>query len=152
LTGNTASEILNLGYRYRRDVMPKISQTDLVNPDIDWDTTKQNLSTGISQTDVSFHYPIYDNWSAIGRWQYSLLYNSTQESFFGVEKENCCWKFRVVGRRYLNNLNVFASDADIQGTSQTGVFFQVELKGLTGMGEKLDTFLEQNIYGYRSTQ
>jgi len=30
------------------------------------------------------------------------------------------------------------------------VFFQVELKGLTGVGENLDTFLEQNIYGFRS--
>ena len=132
---NQPNEILNLGYRYRKNTVPDIAP---------------NVSTGISQTDVSFHYPVYDNWSAIGRWQYSLLYNSTQESFLGIEKENCCWRFRVVGRRYLNNLNVFASDANVQGTSQTGVFFQVELKGLTGMGEKLDTFLEQNIYGYQS--
>ncbi len=149
---NQPNEILNLGYRYRKNIMPDISSADLANTDIDWDITKQNLSTGISQTDVSFHYPVYDNWSAIGRWQYSLLYNSTQESFFGVEKENCCWRFRVVGRRYVNNLNVFYNGADVQGVSQTGVFFQVELKGLTGMGEKLDTFLEQNIYGYRATQ
>ena len=137
---NQPNEILNLGYRYR-----KMSPTLFPN-------LPNSRPNDIIQTDVSFHYPVYDNWSAIGRWQYSLLYNSTQESFFGVEKENCCWRFRVVGRRYLNNLNVFASDADVQGTSQTGVFFQVELKGLTGMGEKLDTFLEQNIYGYRATQ
>ena len=140
---NQPNEILNLGYRYRKNLIPDELK---VIPDFN----AQSFSTGISQTDVSFHYPIYDNWSAIGRWQYSLLYNSTQESFFGVEKENCCWRFRVVGRRYLNNLNVFDNGADVQGVSQTGVFFQVELKGLTGMGEKLDTFLEQNIYGYRS--
>lgn len=136
---NQPNEILNVGYRYRKDTTSdELSGLNL-----------QNVSTGISQSDISFHYPIYDNWSAIGRWQYSLLYNSTQESFFGVEKENCCWRFRVVGRRYVNNLNVF-SDADVQGESQTGVFFQVELKGLTGMGENLDTFLEQNIYGFRA--
>ncbi len=133
---NKPNEILNLGYRYR-----KISPTIV-----------PNRANDIIQSDVSFHYPVYDNWSAIGRWQYSLLYNSTQESFFGVEKENCCWRFRVVGRRYINNLNVFYNGADVQGTSQTGIFFQVELKGFTGMGEKLDTFLEQNIYGYRSAQ
>jgi LPS-assembly protein len=133
---NKPNEILNLGYRYR-----KISPTIV-----------PNRANDIIQSDVSFHYPVYDNWSAIGRWQYSLLYNSTQESFFGVEKENCCWRFRVVGRRYINNLNVFYNGADVQGTSQTGIFFQVELKGLTGIGEKLDTFLEQNIYGFRATQ
>ena len=139
---NQPNEILNLGYRYRKN------------------TLIPNRANDIIQSDVSFHYPVYDNWSAIGRWQYSLLYNSTQESFFGIEKENCCWRFRVVGRRYVNNLNVPPNQsgvpqldvADAQGTSQTGVFFQVELKGLTGMGEKLDTFLEQNIYGYRATQ
>lgn len=145
---NQPNEILNLGYRYRENVTPDIL---VKTPDLQ-EGTLQRYSTGISQTDVSFHYPVYDNWSAIGRWQYSLLYNSTQESFFGVEKENCCWRFRVVGRRYVNNLNVFYNGADVQGTSQTGIFFQVELKGLTGMGEKLDTFLEQNIYGYRATQ
>ncbi|MEI6747483.1 MAG: LPS-assembly protein LptD, partial [Methylococcaceae bacterium] len=136
---NQPNEILNLGYRYRKNTVPDVAQA---------------ISTGISQSDVSFSYPIYDNWSAIGRWQYSLLYNSTQESFFGIEKENCCWRFRVVGRRYVNNLNVYYNGEipDAQGVSQTGVFFQVELKGLTGIGEKLDTFLEQNIYGYGATQ
>ena len=136
---NQPDEILNVGYRYRKNTISN---------------QPSSISTGISQSDVSFHYPIYDNWSAIGRWQYSLLYNSTQESFLGVEKENCCWRFRVVGRRYINNLNVYynGENSGTQGISQTGIFFQVELKGLTGMGEKLDTFLEQNIYGYRSAQ
>jgi len=133
---NKPNEIINVGYRYR-----KIAPTII-----------PNRANDIIQSDMSFHYPIYDNWSAVGRWQYSLLYNSTQESFLGIEKENCCWRFRVVGRRYVNNLNVFSNGADVQGVSQTGIFFQVELKGLTGMGEKLDTFLEQNIYGYRATE
>jgi LPS-assembly protein len=47
-------------------------------------------------------------------------------------------------------MSPFANDADYQGTSQTGIFFQVELKGLTGIGEKLDSFFEQNIYGYQA--
>jgi len=142
---NQPNEILNLGYRYRNNSIPEeAKKITNFNP--------QNFSTGISQTDISFHYPIYDNWSAVGRWQYSLLYNSTQESFLGIEKENCCWRFRVIGRRYVNNLNVFSNGADVQGVSQTGIFFQVELKGLTGVGEKIDTFLEQNIYGYRATE
>jgi LPS-assembly protein len=29
------------------------------------------------------------------------------------------------------------------------VFFEVEFKGLTGVGEKLDEFFEKQIYGYR---
>ncbi len=60
----------------------------------------------IIQSDVSFHWPVYNDWSAVGRWTYSLLNNSTQESFFGVEKENCCWRFRVIGRRWINSVTL----------------------------------------------
>lgn len=140
-------ELINVGYRYRKNTLiPDKYNKDLGRPN------------DIIQTDVSFHWPIYDNWSAVGRWQYSLLYNSTQDGFFGVEKENCCWRFRIIGRRWVNNIaylsNTYTPTAPTsystaQGESQTGIFFQVELKGLTGIGEKLDDFFEKQIYGYQ---
>lgn len=146
---NQPGEIVNLGYRYRKNTLIP--------------TAPGTRPYDIIQSDLSFHWPVYNDWYAVGRWTYSLLNNSTQESFFGVEKENCCWRFRVIGRRWINsialtqypsgtpqNLNIQnALDIDATGTSQTGVFFQVELKGLTGIGEKLDEFFEKQIYGYR---
>ncbi|MDI1292866.1 MAG: LPS-assembly protein LptD [Methylobacter sp.] len=143
---NEPGEIVNLGYRYRKNtVIPDLSGKRLYD---------------IIQSDASFHWPVYDNWSVVGRWTYSLLNNSTQESFFGLEKENCCWRFRVIGRRWINSINLNQNpntpDAlpivDATGISQTGVFFQIELKGLTGIGEKLDQFFENQIYGYRKPQ
>lgn len=142
---NQPGGIFNAGYRYRRNTV----------------VTFPDRRNDIIQTDVSFHWPIYDNWYAVGRWQYSLLNNATRESFIGFEKENCCWRFRLIGRRWVNTAeinnafgdtaigNVDIASLDPEGESQTGVFFQVELKGLTGVGEKLDEFFEQNIYGYR---
>lgn len=141
---NHPGEIINIGYRYRKNTV----------------VTFPDRRNDIIQSDISFHWPIYNNWYAVGRWQYSLLNNATRESFFGFEKENCCWRFRVIGRRWVNTavLNVFGDTAisnvdfanlDPEGESQTGVFFQIELKGLTGVGEKLDEFFEENIYGYR---
>jgi LPS-assembly protein len=130
-------EIINLGYLYRK------------NPLI------PDHSNDITQTDFSMHWPVYQQWSVVGRWQYSWLYNNTQDSFFGVEKENCCWRFRFIVRRYLNSLNrttvnnANISNLNVDGSPQTGVFFQVEFKGLTGVGEKLDQFFEKSIYGYR---
>lgn len=143
---NQPGEIVNLGYRYRKNTL--IPTPEGVRP------------YDIIQSDASFHWPIYDDWSAVGRWTYSLLNNATQESFFGLEKENCCWRFRVIGRRWINNVGLnpnpnvpdFAQVVDATGISQTGVFFQIELKGLTGVGEKLDEFFEQQIYGYRKPQ
>lgn len=141
---NEPGEIVNLGYRYRKNtIIP--------------DTSGKRLFD-IIQSDVNFHWPVYNDWSAVGRWTYSLLNNSTQESFFGVEKENCCWRFRVIGRRWINSLTLLNPDpnnptpavVDATGVSQTGIFFQVELKGLTGVGEKLDEFFEKQIYGYQA--
>jgi LPS-assembly protein len=133
---NQPDQLINLGYLYRKD------------------PTVIGNANDITQSDMSFRWPIIDNWYAVGRWQYSWLYNSTQDGFFGLEKENCCWRFRVIGRQYLNSLvNANAinqtNPLNVEGTSQTGIFFQIELKGLTGVGEKLDDFFQQSIYGYR---
>jgi LPS-assembly protein len=133
---NKPGEIFNVGYRYRR---------------------KAQILQDIIQSDVNFHWPVVNDWSAVGRWTYSLLNNSTNESFFGLEKENCCWTFRVIGRRWINSTTLIdpntgfnATSGDAIGISQVGVFFQVELKGLSGVGEKLDQFFEKQIYGYRA--
>ena len=101
---NEPGEIVNLGYRYRKNIIIP-------------DTSGKRLYD-IIQSDVSFHWPVYNDWSAVGRWTYSLLNNSTQESFFGVEKENCCWRFRVIGRRWINSLTL-NQDPNIQNAALT---------------------------------
>ncbi len=178
---NDPGEIINIGYLYRKnrliqDTLASKSESQLLdeldleldpiknaNAAIDQATYNQFLnnkesiirSNDIIQTDVSFRWPVYDDWFAIGRWQYSLLYNQTQEGFFGFEKETCCWRIRIIGRRYVNNVSAVANSALSQPTaanSQTGLFFQIEFKGLTGIGEKLDDFFSQSIYGYRKSE
>jgi LPS-assembly protein len=156
-----AEKILNLGFHYRRDDLVertllnntgvmKFTDPNYQLDDLLADPAVLN-SHDLVQSDISFRWPLFDNWYAVGRWQYSWLYNNTQETFLGVEKENCCWRFRLIGRRYINNINTVNSSVQqlAEGTSQSGVFFQVELKGLTGLGEKLDEFFEQSIFGYQ---
>jgi LPS-assembly protein len=116
-----ANTIFNASYRYRRNDLDPT--TDLIH-----------------LTDFSFRLPLYDDWSVIGRWQYSFLDEETLEAFGGFEKESCCWRFRVLGRRFLNSV-----DTD----PQNALFVQLELKGLTSFGEDLNDFMERSIYGYR---
>ncbi len=120
---NRAEQIINLGYRYRRD-----------DPE---------RAASIIQSDVSIRWPISDNWFGVGRWLYSLKDNFSTESFLGLEKESCCWRFRVVWRRFGKDNN--SSDND---NIDQGVFVQLELKGLASFGEKVDEFLEENLRGY----
>ncbi len=116
--------IFNLSYRYRRD-----------DPD---------QPVNIEQTDASFRWPLFDNWYGVGRWQYSFNFNQTTESFLGLERESCCWRFRVVGRRFVNSI----SDST-EARAENGVFIQLEFKGLASFGDKVDEFLEKNLNGYR---
>ncbi len=141
--GTKANELFNIGYLYRK------------NPLV------PNRLNDITQSDISFRLPIYDNWYAIGRWQYSWLYDTTQDGLFGVEKENCCWRFRIFGRHFINNFNndpnpAFNTAGNLvpTGTAQNGIFFQIELKGLTGISNvgDMDTFLQKAIFGYRKSQ
>jgi LPS-assembly protein len=88
------------------------------------------------QTDLSWQWPINPRWSMLGRWNYALRENKNLESFLGLQYESCCYAVRAVARRYLRNL---------QGDYQSAVFFQVELKGLGGLGRKTAGFLREHI-------
>ena len=98
-------------------------------------------SNDIEQTDLSFKWPISKQWSTVGRWNYSEEHNLSLDTFLGLEKDTCCWRARVIARRYVND----ALDEE----PKEGIFFQFELKGLTSFGEKLGSFLEEGILGYQ---
>lgn len=129
---NMNNEVINMGYRYR--------QTD-----------PYFAPAGISQSDISFRWPLFGEWYALGRWQYSLNFDRTTESFIGLEKENCCWRMRFLARRYINGYNANTNIAFVPSTLQpeTAFFIQLELKGLSGLGSSVESFLQRNLVGYR---
>ncbi|OOZ37826.1 hypothetical protein BOW51_00685 [Solemya velesiana gill symbiont] len=95
----------------------------------------------IEQTDLSARWAVGSHTHLVGRWNYSLRDNTTMEVFGGLEYDSCCWNTRVVLRQH-------RTDADEE--PDLGIFLQLELKGLTGFGEKIDEFLERGILGYQA--
>lgn len=95
----------------------------------------------IEQTDVSGKLPLGSQVSAVARWNYSLRDDQTQEAFAGLEFESCCYATRLVVREHRTS----ATDP-----VDTAVFLQLELKGLTSLGDSIDRFLEQGILGYEA--
>ena len=93
----------------------------------------------VEQTDVSFRWPIKRNWGVIGRWTYAINNDTTVDAFAGFEYEGCCLAVRAIGRRYLVNSN---------GDFSNGVFLQLQLKGLGGLGAETAAFLKTSIPGY----
>ena len=71
-----ARRILNVAYRFRQGAL--------------------------EQGDMSFAWPAGGRWSFVGRYNYSFRENANLERFAGVEYEACCWRLRLVGRRYIS--------------------------------------------------
>ncbi|RMD70945.1 MAG: LPS-assembly protein LptD, partial [Gammaproteobacteria bacterium] len=93
----------------------------------------------VKQTDISFFWPLSSAWSAVGRWNYSLEEGRTLEALAGFEYRSCCWTLRLVGRHYIRALGETTNDM---------VYAQLELKGLTRLGHRVEDILEQGILGY----
>jgi len=120
------NHILNFSYRYRKS---------------------PNLPGLIKQTDISAIWPLADNLSFIGRWNYDHEYSRNLETIIGLEYSNCCWDMRVVARKWVDNTEI----SGLLAEENTGIFFQFELKGLGNiLGGSIDSLIGQSITGFRS--
>jgi LPS-assembly protein len=105
-------------------------------------TFQQNVLTQgviLKQWDGSFAWPIAQHWNTVGRWVYSLQDRKTVEQVAGFEYKSCCYRVQLVQRRYITNR---------AGGLDTSIALQLELTGLSSVGKRADSFLEQSIRGY----
>ncbi|MFK8027009.1 MAG: LPS-assembly protein LptD [Gammaproteobacteria bacterium] len=105
--------IFNIGHRFRRE--------------------------DFSQSDISFIYPINEQWRAVGRWNYDFKENRDLDLLGGLEYDTCCWKISFAARRFTN---------DSEGDYNNSIEVQLTLKGLTSLGSPLTDQLQRNIRGY----
>lgn len=93
------------------------------------------------QTDLSFIWPINNQWTGMGRWLYDVEDSDSLETALGLEYESCCWKVSFAGRRWLDDTDKF----------DTGVFLNFTLKGLGSFGSGSSDFLN-DIIGYEERE
>jgi len=99
----------------------------------------------IAQGDMSFAWGVADNLKLFGRWNYDFKNNTNNtdsgddiETLAGLEYESCCWKARLMQRRY--KIGVEEYEKEIQ--------FQIMLKGFTDVGTPLGDTISSSIKGY----
>lgn len=120
------SGVVNFAYRYRRNLAaPPGSPSDIADQ--------------YEQADVSFLYPINDNWSVVGRYYYSIKDSRPLEQIAGVQWESCCLAVRAIARRYQRNRS-----EDLNSSFQV----EFELKGLGSAGQNTERVLRRAILGY----
>jgi len=78
------------------------------------------------------------NWKGVASVRYSLDERKSLDRFFGLEYQSCCWSFRILRREYY--VPVPEAEAAFEGETflNKSIMFQLELKGLTEVFEKLD--------------
>jgi LPS-assembly protein len=105
--------VINLGYRYRHGLL--------------------------EQWDASAAWRLSPTWQVFARQVYSAKESKSIDRFAGLEYGSCCWRVRLMGRRYVSNRT---------GESDNSIMLQLELKGLSSVGTSNDTFLQRAIRGY----
>jgi LPS-assembly protein len=124
----------------------------------------------LQQIDGSAAWPVSHHWDIYARAVYSLyrasavtendaptqtetvitpaVHPGSIEDFAGFQYHGSCWSMRAVAQHSISTRT---------GASDTGVSFQVELTGLSnvgngvGTGSGVSTFLEQSIRGYSAS-
>lgn len=126
---NGVNRIFNLGYNF-------IKHGDFVTGD---------RSDNLNRINLSLAWPINDHWNVVGDWNYNVSHNHSQEYFYGLEYQSCCWAIRVV-----QDESFVGTDANNHDTFNHGVYVQFLLKGLgsTGSGSAGDILTAQ-IPGYQ---
>jgi LPS-assembly protein len=92
----------------------------------------------LNQYELSAAWPIGQKWHAFGRYVYSLLDDKAIDRFAGFEYASCCWRTQLVARKFVSTRT---------GEQDTGVYLQLELTGLAGVGSAA-AFLTGAIRGY----
>ena len=150
------NKIVNFGYRYRNDTVryDRDSGQWTTNPDYGTPGSPYYIKDyyKIDQHDFSVIWPLAPQWSLISRWQYDYGRNRTLEAFGGFEYDSCCWKLRLINRYWIDYDEV-SLDPSRNDEPDRGIFLQIVLKGLGGVvGNKVETFLDQGIQGYRERE
>ncbi len=100
----------------------------------------------LEQTDISTLWPISSRWSVIARWNQDLIHDRVVEALAGLEYQSCCWSLRFAARRWVNDDDIYSAD---EVKEKDGIYLQIQLKGLAGIGQSLDGLLQDSIIGYQ---
>ena len=94
----------------------------------------------LEQGNLSLVWPVGQRWRVIAHYSYSFLEDEALDRFLGWEYEACCWRLRLVGRRYISRRT---------GESDSSISVQLQLRGFSDDGDSPEELLDRGILGYQ---
>jgi len=137
-----AERVINFGFNYVRNGDPFAGIIVNSNPEQSGKGNQNNLKL----TDLSFSWPLAENWGVVGRWSEDWNTLHFQNLFYGLQYDSCCWSAQFVAGRTFTGIQLNRPQYANQ------FYFQVTLKGLGTFNPKGDptATLRNNISGYES--
>ena len=118
-------KVLSLIYRYSRELVDQVGgQSEL------------------KQTYLAGEWPLAENWTFVGAWNYSFPDRKTLEAVVGLEYNGGCWALRVVGQQLTTTTE----------TRTNSIFVQLELNGLARVGTSPLELLRRTVPGLPADQ
>ena len=132
--------IVNIGYRYKRNIPLIDSDGELFDNDIE-------------QMDSSLFVPLNRQWHGFARWHYDVVKSENIENMVGLQYEGCCWGVKLAFQR---ERKTFENNQRIEDTAAADYsnswMIQFELKGLGGVSNTISKLLEESIQGYQERE
>lgn len=103
----------------------------------------------VNQLDSAFSMPVHEQWQVVGRLFYDLDANRELDAFLGFEYDDCCYRVRLLARRWLDSKLAELVNDD-EPRHDVGVFFEVDLKGLASSGQKIQRLLSESLPDFQN--
>jgi len=127
--------IFNLGYVYQRND----DEVTLADGEV--------TDRSVRQGNASAVLPVNAHASILAGASYDFTFNRELEYLAGVEYDSCCYRARLVWRRSLDNdLADVVAPEDLE--FDEGVYLELQLKGLAGLGTTVTRMLSQGIANF----
>lgn len=140
--GSDKLSAFNIGYRYASD----LTTFSDINGD-NFIQTEELFNGNTSQYDVSGVTAVNENWTLVARWQQDIALDRALETMVGARYDTCCWSTGLYWRQWIRrDDDVLVPQTDLEQDS--GIFISFELKGLAGVGQGIESLLENGIPGY----
>ncbi len=131
--------LFNFGYRYlsQPDRLVYLSDGNATSP-------ARYANGDLNAIEASFVVPVSFSWKAMGLWSYDIANSRNLIQMFGLQKDTCSYKIRLVYRSYIDPTQHVET-----AKLKHGLFLQFVLKGLGSvMGDNVDEYLK-DINGYQ---
>lgn len=118
---------VNLYYKVGFNRILSFNYNYLVNGEINRVDDNVLADNSLSQATFAYAWPFFsENLSTFGVYSYNLSKRYDMITYAGLQYDNCCWAFRVLGGRTFKSLN----EHSFRPEYNSNFYIQVVLKGL----------------------